>query len=65
MRGYKFTSFSFCMSSEGIATDLLLLVGIGLLLSTSLLLRLALLQEGLGDQNLVVGGNGTAHSFSD
>lgn len=46
-------------------TNLLLLVGVGGLLGTSLLLRLALLQEGLGDQDLVVGGDGTIQSFSD
>lgn len=48
-----------------VLTDLLLLLDLSGPLSASFLLGLALLQEGLGDQNLVVGGNGTAHSFSD
>ena len=46
-------------------TDLLLLLDVGRPLSASLLLGLALLQEGLGDQDVVVGGDGTIHSFSD
>ena len=41
-------------------TDLLLLLDLGGLLSASLLLALALLQEGLGDQNLVFGRDSTA-----
>lgn len=48
-----------------VLTDLLLLVGLGSPLGASLLLRLALLQEGLRDQNLLVGGDGTAHSILD
>lgn len=44
-------------------TDLLLLVGLGSALGASLLLRLALLQERLGDQDLVVGGDGAIHQF--
>jgi hypothetical protein len=40
-------------------TNLLLVVGLGLLLSASLLLALALLEEGLRDQDLVLGGDGT------
>jgi len=37
---------------------LLLLVGLSTALSASLLLALALLQEGLGDEDLVLGGDG-------
>lgn len=44
---------------------LLLLLNLGRPLSTSLLLRLALLEEGLGDQDLVVGGDGTIRRDSD
>jgi hypothetical protein len=40
-------------------TNLLLLLDLGLLLSASLLLALALLEEGLGDEDLVLGGDGT------
>jgi len=39
--------------------DLLAVLGLGLLLSASLLLALALLEEGLGDEDLVLGGDGT------
>ena len=41
-------------------TDGLLLLDLSGALSASLLLALALLQEGLGDEDLVLGGNGTA-----
>jgi len=40
-------------------TNLLAVLGLGLLLSASLLLALALLEEGLGDEDLVLGGDGT------
>ena len=40
-------------------TNLLLVLDLGLLLSASLLLALALLEEGLGDEDLVLGGDGT------
>ena len=43
-------------------TDLLPLLGLGLLLSASLLLALALLEEGLGDEDLVLGRDGTVTS---
>lgn len=43
-----------------IATHLLLLLGSSGFLGASLLLALALLQEGLRNQNLVLSGNGTA-----
>ena len=46
-------------------TDLLLLLDLGSLLSASFLLALALLQEGLRDQDLVFGGDGTAVKKSD
>ena len=46
-------------------TDLLLLLDLGGLLGASLLLALALLQEGLRDQDLVFGGDGTAFKKSD
>lgn len=46
-------------NTEGYCTNLLLVVGLGLLLSASLLLGLALLEEGLGDEDLVPGGDGT------
>ena len=39
-------------------TDLLGLLGLGTALSASSLLALALLQEGLGDEDLVLGGDG-------
>lgn len=39
-------------------TDLLRLLGLSTALSASSLLALALLQEGLGDEDLVLGGNG-------
>ena len=42
-------------------TNLLLSINSGLALSASLLLRLALLQEGLGDQNVILGGDGPVH----
>jgi len=48
-----------------VVTNLLLLLLLGLLLSASLLLALALLQEGLGDEDLVLGGDGTAERVSD
>lgn len=48
---------------RGIITDLLLLVGLGGALGASLLLRLALLEQSLGDQDLVVGGDGAIHQF--
>lgn len=48
---------------RGPITDLLLLVDLGGALSTSLLLRLALLEQSLGDQDLVVGGDGAIHQF--
>src|SRR4051812_6256480 len=47
-------------SSDG-NTYSLLLLDLGLTLSAGLLLRLALLQEGLRDQNVVLGGDGTKH----
>ena len=47
-------------SSDG-NTYSLLLLDLGLALSASLLLRLALLEEGLGDQDVVLGGDGTKH----
>lgn len=40
-------------------TNLLLLVSLGGLLGASLLLRLALLQESLGDQDIILGRDGT------
>lgn len=40
-------------------TNLLALLKLGSLLSASLLLALALLEEGLGDEDLVLGGDGT------
>lgn len=40
-------------------TNLLPVLGLGLLLSASLLLALALLEEGLGDEDLVLGRDGT------
>lgn len=43
---------------EGKNTDLLGLLGLGTTLSASGLLALALLQEGLGDEDLVLGGDG-------
>lgn len=43
-------------------TNLLLLLNLSRLLSASLLLALALLEEGLRDQDLVLGGNGTVQS---
>ena len=46
-------------------TDLLLLLDLGGLLGASLLLALALLQEGLRDQDLVFGGDGTVARESD
>lgn len=56
----------FCTScNEGtkqkrkIFTDLLLLLELLTADSASLLLALALLEEGLGDEDLVLGGNGT------
>ena len=39
----------------------LLLLDLGLTLSASLLLRLALLEKGLGDEDVVLGGDGTKH----
>lgn len=39
-------------------TDLLLLLGLSTALSASSLLALALLQEGLGNEDLVLGRNG-------
>lgn len=39
-------------------TNLLLVLDLGLLLSASLLLALALLKEGLRDEDLVLGGDG-------
>lgn len=45
----------------GSITDLLLLVGLGGALSARLLLRFALLEQSLGDQDLVVGGDGAIH----
>lgn len=50
------SSFSFTWCD---ATDLLLVLDGGGALSAGLLLRLALLQEGLGDQDVVLGGDGT------
>lgn len=44
-------------------TNLLALLDLGRLLSASLLLAFALLQEGLGDQNIVLGGDGTVVTF--
>lgn len=41
-------------------TNLLPLLDLSRLLSASLLLALTLLQESLGDQNMVLGGDGTA-----
>lgn len=46
-----------CACAEEGCTDLLLLLDLSELLLASLLLGLALLQEGLGDQDLVVGGD--------
>ena len=40
-------------------TNLLALLKLSGLLSASLLLALALLEEGLGDEDLVLGGDGT------
>jgi hypothetical protein len=40
-------------------TNLLLLVSLGGLLGASLLLGLALLQESLGDQDIILGRDGT------
>lgn len=48
---------------RGIVTDLLLLVGVGGALGAGLLLRLALLEQSLGDQDLVVGGDGAIHQI--
>lgn len=45
-----------CMEERG--TDLLLLLGLSAALSASSLQALALLQEGLGDEDLLLGGNG-------
>lgn len=45
-------------------TNLLLLLDLSGLLSASLLLALALLEKGLGDQDLVLGGNATTHDIS-
>lgn len=44
-------------------TNLLLLVSIGGLLSASLFLALALLQESLRDQDVILGGDGTVGTF--
>lgn len=56
---------SCCPLNEGSSSDgythSLLLLDLGLALSAGLLLRLALLQEGLGDQDIVLGGDGTKH----
>lgn len=43
-------------------TNLLPVLDLGLLLSASLLLALALLEEGLGDEDLVLGRDGTVIS---
>lgn len=48
-------------SSSNGNTYSLLLLDLSLALSAGLLLRLALLQEGLRDQNVVLGGDGTKH----
>jgi hypothetical protein len=54
------------MSFQGgqgpVKTNLLALVLLGSALGAGLLLRLALLQESLRDQNIVLGGNGPARS---
>lgn len=44
--------------TKAVATNLLLVLDLGLLLGASLLLALALLEEGLGDEDLVLGGDG-------
>ena len=49
---------SLCMY-EGICTNLLALLEIGGTLLSGLLLRLALLEESLWDEDLLDGGNGT------
>lgn len=46
-----------------IMTDLLLLVSLGGALGASLLLRLALLEQSLGDQDVVVGGDGAKYQI--
>ena len=46
------------MKREEGKTNLLLLVGLSTTLSTGSLLALALLEEGLGDEDLVLDGNG-------
>lgn len=43
-------------------TNLLLLLNVSRPLSAGLLLRLALLEKGLGDEDLLVGGDGTVIS---
>ncbi len=45
--------------TNGEGTNLLPVLGLGLLLGASLLLALALLEEGLGDEDLVLGRDGT------
>jgi len=45
-------------------TNLLLLLDLGMALSASLLLALALLQQSLGHENMIVRGDGPV-SFSD
>lgn len=46
-----------------IMTDLLLLVSLGGALGASLLLRLALLEQSLGDHDVVVGGDGAKYQI--
>ena len=46
-----------------IVTDLLLVLNLGGLFGTSLLLRLALLEKGLRDEDLVLGGNAMYKSY--
>jgi hypothetical protein len=59
-----YTSYNFpVLRNRDVFTYLLLLGNLSSLFSASLLLALALLQEGLRDQDLVVGGNGTVYSF--
>lgn len=46
-------------TKHAIMTNLLALVSLSRLLSASLLLALALLQKGLRDQDIILGGDGT------
>ena len=53
-----YASHRYLLLNQTKITNLLALLKLGSLLSASLLLALALLEEGLGDEDLVLGGNG-------